>query len=85
MARRRHGGGSRGFMGKGGTLVKQAALGMAGAMVVGAVANKFVPQYAGVASMAGAYLGGGFVGLAAQFLISGMPSLGSAATTTTNW
>ena len=66
-------------MGKASSLVKRAGMGLLGAMVVGAVAKKFVPQYADIASYAGAYLGGGFVGLATNFVVSGAPSIGGSS------
>jgi len=67
-----------GGVGKVKSLVKSAGMGLLGAMVVGAVAKKFAPQYADIASTAGSYLGGGVVGLAANLVISGVPSMSGA-------
>jgi hypothetical protein len=83
MARRFKRSGSRGMLGSAGSLVKQAGMGLFGAMVLGSLVGKFAPQYTQIGSMVGAYLGGGIVGVAGQLLISGVPSL--SASTTSNW
>jgi hypothetical protein len=83
MSRHKRSGSPRGMLGSAGSLVKQAGMGMLGAMVVGAVMNKFAPQYSQVGSMVGSYLAGGVVGVAGQLLITGIPTL--SASTTSNW
>jgi len=65
-------------LGKAGNLVKQMGMGYLGAMVLGSVANKFAPQYSGIASIGGAYLVGGTMGALGVVLLQGIPTVGNS-------
>lgn len=70
---------SRSGLGGISNIVRQVGMGFLGAMVLGTVANKFAPQYSGIASIGGAYLTGGVMGALGVVVLQG--GLGTQTTT----
>jgi len=82
MARRKR---KRKYSGNGGglgslkTIGRSAGMGLVGAMLGVAVAQRVAPQYSDIGRVGGAFLLGGPVGAVSTVLLQGMPSLGGSS------
>jgi len=64
-------------------MIKKAGMGVLGGMVVGGLANKFAPQYSGIASLVGAYMTGGLEGAVVTGVLQGGLGISSSSGTVT--